>query len=296
MAETMTNAARVIIAGISSHRSQKANNLLVGLENVSEIVEVIVLLDSDSWLPSQWLQNLVNPLADPKVMVATGSRWYLCGEGKLWSLVRGMALNLGQNALLSCRSFVWGGGMAFRSDSPLCEALPSLWQHALSVDTVVTSFCKRNHWQIVFVPSCLAFQNEDCSLRDGYQMLLRQFVVNRIYDPANWWLAFGLGTPPVLAWLVGALTGLVGLLMGKFLMEAWLLAAVLLSRILGALMICEALGRRDSMRYAPIIVLVDIIGTIAFAHSAVCNQVVWRGITYEIQSVASERRIITTSE
>ena len=62
-------------------RSQKINNQLKGLKEVKEDTEVLVFIDSDARLGPEFLKNLIVPLKEPGIGIATGFRWYLPMKG-----------------------------------------------------------------------------------------------------------------------------------------------------------------------------------------------------------------------
>ncbi|HBL44173.1 MAG TPA: glycosyl transferase, partial [Planctomycetaceae bacterium] len=54
----------------------KNQSLLQGLSEVSEDVDVVAWLDADVVPHRTWLRDLVQPLQDESVGVASGIRWY----------------------------------------------------------------------------------------------------------------------------------------------------------------------------------------------------------------------------
>ena len=74
-------SARLYTAGIAAGRSQKINNQLKGLKEVKEDTEVLVFIDSDARLGPEFLKNLIVPLKEPGIGIATGFRWYLPMKG-----------------------------------------------------------------------------------------------------------------------------------------------------------------------------------------------------------------------
>jgi ceramide glucosyltransferase len=95
----------------------KVNALRSALGRLRPEDEVVVFADSDIRPARDWLRQLVQPLADSTVGVATGFRWYVPPRPTFWSLVRAEWNAVSANVLFDPRrSFAWGGSCAVRTD------------------------------------------------------------------------------------------------------------------------------------------------------------------------------------
>src|SRR5205823_8907321 len=71
-----------------THLPGKVNALRSSLAHLALEDEVVVFADSDIRPATDWLRQLVQPLADATVGAATGFRWYVPPHPTFWSLVR----------------------------------------------------------------------------------------------------------------------------------------------------------------------------------------------------------------
>src|SRR5438034_10951163 len=95
----------------------KVNAVRSGLLHLTPTDEVVVFADSDIRPAPDWLRQLVQPLADSTVGVATGFRWYIPPWPTFWSLVRAEWNAVSANVLFDPRrSVAWGGSWAPRVD------------------------------------------------------------------------------------------------------------------------------------------------------------------------------------
>src|SRR5256885_12224763 len=95
----------------------KVNALRSALGHLVPEDEVVVFADSDIRPARDWLRQLVQPLADSTVGVATGFRWYVPPRPTFWSLVRAEWNAVSANVLFDPRrSFAWGGSCAVPAD------------------------------------------------------------------------------------------------------------------------------------------------------------------------------------
>ena len=109
---------KLVIAGMSSIRGQKINNLLEAIKHVKPETEIFAFVDSDIRPRKDFLRNLVNPLQFDKVGVTTGIRWYLPKHGNLGSMLRSIWA-AGAYPLLIDQShnFAWGGANAIKRET-----------------------------------------------------------------------------------------------------------------------------------------------------------------------------------
>src|SRR5437762_3737780 len=143
----------------------KVNALRSALSHVSSEDEVVVFADSDIRPPTDWLRQLVQPLADSTVGVATGFRWYVPPRPTFWSLVRAEWNAVSANVLFdSRRAFAWGGSCAVRRDDLVKLSLPDRWRNVLSDDLVLTRAVRDAGLKIAYTPAALVPTFEGAAL------------------------------------------------------------------------------------------------------------------------------------
>ncbi|HYM00896.1 MAG TPA: glycosyltransferase [Blastocatellia bacterium] len=304
--------SRIVVAGPSSGRSQKINNLLAAIRLIDEQIkdqdsQVLVFFDSDARPRENWLRSLIGPLSEPEVAVTTGYRWYLPLEpncpSRFWAVLlsawnAAVATTLGDHG----RNFAWGGSTAIRLETFRRIHVADRWQSALSDDYAMTTAVQQSGLKIRFVPQCLLVTREDPSFLSLLEFTTRQMIITRVYRPRAWWvgmisyLLFNLGfwasvalipvtsrvtafanNPPSSFAVMVALTALIYLLgCGKG-----------LTRVLGALKaLPEFASEIKSLWWAYCIAwpLVSLVFLYNFLRSAVTRRIVWRGVRYEMRS------------
>jgi cellulose synthase/poly-beta-1,6-N-acetylglucosamine synthase-like glycosyltransferase len=183
--------ATVLVAGITTVRGQKVHNLIHAVEHATGDSEVFVFCDSDARYPRDWISNLIPPLSDETVGVATGYRWYMAEAASLPSLFRSIWNASVVTALGShSRNFAWGGSMALRRDVFDRIRVRDAWDHAVSDDFAVTHAARAAGMRIVFVPACLIPSHGRCTWLELLEFTTRQIIITRVYEPKLWRIAF----------------------------------------------------------------------------------------------------------
>jgi cellulose synthase/poly-beta-1,6-N-acetylglucosamine synthase-like glycosyltransferase len=183
--------ATVLVAGITTVRGQKVHNLIHAVEHAAGDSEVFVFCDSDARYARDWIWNLIPPLKDDTVGVATGYRWYVAEHGSLPSLFRSIWNASVVTALGShSRNFAWGGSMALRREVFDRVRVRDAWESAVSDDFAVTHAARAAGMRIVFVPACLIPSYGRCTWLELLEFTTRQIIITRVYEPKLWRLAF----------------------------------------------------------------------------------------------------------
>lgn len=295
----------LVTAGLAKDRGQKVHNLIKAVQRADADIEVFVFADSDGRPHKTWLKDLVAPLAEERVGVSTGYRWYLPRSG-FWSLIQSV-WNAGIVTLLGDhpRNFAWGGSMAIRRSTFERAHVFEHWDRAVSDDYAMTHAIKKAGYLVRFVPQCLVLTVESCDFRTLLEWAARQIIITKIYWPRLWKLAaisqivFNL----VLFWGVALVS--VQLVEGG----AFIVPTVLLLTIV-ALSVGKGTLRFISVRkilkvhakeitrygwgYGLLVPVVSWLTLYALLKSATTNRITWRGITYEIRS-PNETNIIAPS-
>ena len=186
-------AARVLLAGVTTERGEKVNNLLAGLRAVSPHAGVLVFADADARPRGDWLRSLIDPLGDPAVTVSTGFRWYLPGASAASRLRAAwdasIATLLGEHR----SNFAWGGSMAIRAEEFRRLKVAELyWARTVSDDYGLTRAVRDAGGWIRFEPRCLVPSMGGVTLGAFLRWANRQIIITRVYAHHLW--AWGLAS------------------------------------------------------------------------------------------------------
>jgi cellulose synthase/poly-beta-1,6-N-acetylglucosamine synthase-like glycosyltransferase len=103
----------LVVAGLSSLRSQKCTNLLAALARLNAEDAYVVLLDADIRPQPWWLSALVAPLAAGRADIVSGYRWPVAAKLTLGSaLVAGIDRAVAVLPRLPQTRALWGGSLA----------------------------------------------------------------------------------------------------------------------------------------------------------------------------------------
>ncbi|HEV2351670.1 MAG TPA: glycosyltransferase [Terriglobia bacterium] len=284
-------------AGLSEVRGEKVNNLLCGLTAVDSEASVLAFADADARPGEDWLRALVAPLADKKVTVSTGFRWYLPGTGFVSQLRAAwdtsIATLLGEHR----DNFAWGGSMALRAeDFKRLRIAERYWACTVSDDYGVYRAVRDARGWIRFEPRCLVASREDSSFLEFIHWSNRQIILTRVYAVRFW----TLGLAANCLYCGTFLWGLVLLLLPgisnptRMTMGAMLLAILVLGFVKGNIRTVVAreifpeeqpvLSRLGS-RYWQLTPLVPWIMLFNFMVAGLTRRIEWSGSRYELKSV-----------
>jgi ceramide glucosyltransferase len=286
----------LVVAGIADGRGEKVNNLLRGLDAVDPAVEVLVFADIDARPSRDWLRSLVGPLADPGVMVSTGFRWYLPGEGFVSQLRAAWDTSIATLLGDHNHNFAWGGSMAMRAaDFRRLGIAERYWANTVSDDYAVTRAVREAGGRIEFEPRCLMASQEESSFADFIRWSNRQIIITRVYAARLW--GWGLA-----AHAFYALTFIWGLLVvawaGVAAQDRWIAVLLLLAILsLGAdkgrirsVVARELFSGEDARlkrlasRYWQLTLVVPWVMLWNFVVAGFTRQIEWRGTRYELVS------------
>jgi len=284
----------LLVAGIADERGEKVNNLLRGLDAVDPAVEVLVFADIDARPSRDWLRSLVGPLADPRITVSTGFRWYLPGEGFASQLRAAWDTSIATLLGEHNHNFAWGGSMAMRA-ADFCRLgiAERYWTNTVSDDYAVTRAVREAGGKIEFEPRCLVAAQGESSFADFIRWSNRQIIITRVYAPRLWgwglaahafyaltfiWGSLVLEWPGVAAserWFaVGLLLVILSLGVGKGRIRS-VVARELFSKENGYL-------KRLTSRYWQLTFLVPWVMLWNFLVAGFMRRIEWRGTHYEL--------------
>ena len=178
---------RVSVTVVKSEDSElpgKVNALRSALSHLAPDDELIVFADSDIRPAKDWLRQLVQPLADARVGIATGFRWYVPPRPSFWSLVRAEWNAVSANVLFDPRrAFAWGGSCAVRRDQLAALRLEERWRGVLSDDLVLTQAIRETGRTIEYAPAALVPTFEGASHSVCVEWCTRQMTMATLYLP-----------------------------------------------------------------------------------------------------------------
>src|SRR5256714_1441547 len=173
----------VVVAG-PADLPGKVNAVRSGLLHLTPTDEVVVFADSDIRPAQDWLRQLVQPLADSTVGVATGFRWYVPPRPTFWSLVRTEWNAVSANVLFDPRrAFAWGGSCAVRCDHLTALRLEDRWRGVLSDDLVLSQAVRDAGLKIAYMPAALVPTFEGATRPTCLEWCLRQMMMATLYLP-----------------------------------------------------------------------------------------------------------------
>ena len=287
---------RLVTAGLARKCSQKIHNLLRGIEEVEESMEVLVFADSDIRPHTTWLRSLVAPLNDENVGASTGYRWYNPIKGNIWSALRSIWNMTSANLLFSDEhNFAWGGSMAIRKKTFEELHIAQKWQNGLSDDMILTRAVKDGGYKIKFVPQSIVASIEKTSFNELIEWTSRQMTIVRIYDPRLWKLAAYPQWVFNLIFIFGLILVFKGLINRTAIpFAAWLMLSDL---PLGALINFVRYSSfkiamphyQDQIKpfwwvYVALHLGASFVMSLSFINSRRTNRITWHGIHYEMRS------------
>ena len=289
--------ARIIISGPATDTGQKVHNLIVAVGKIDPRCEVIVFVDTDARPSTDWLRQLVAPLADESLGASTGYRWFVPERGGLASRLRGVWIASVASALgaETTKNFCWGGSTAIRRATFEKLRVVDHWRGTVSDDFTITRVLKDAKLPIHFTPHCLVPSVGDCGWQELVEFTTRQIKITRVYAP-HLWLPLLLGS---ILFAIAFFGGIVLLLVKASLGQSFwvLLTFLVVIFALGAakgfirwravsipLASYRAALRRDLAAHIflwPFASLVYLYNAIVAGFS---RRITWRGITYSLRS------------
>jgi len=288
---------KIVVSGPATDTGQKVHNLMVAVGQVDPRCEVIVFVDTDARPSTDWLRQLVAPLADETIGASTGYRWFVPQKGGLASRLRGVWNASVASALgaATMKNFCWGGSTAIRRSTFEKLRVVDHWRGTVSDDFTITRVLKEAKLPIHFTPRCLVASVGDCGWHELLEFTTRQIKITRIYAQ-HLWLPLLLGSA---LFAIAFFGGIVLLATRVLLGQSWWLVLSFLVVIfaLGAakgfirwravsipLASYRSLLRRDLAAH----VLLWPFASLLYLYNAIVagfsRRITWRGITYNLRS------------
>jgi cellulose synthase/poly-beta-1,6-N-acetylglucosamine synthase-like glycosyltransferase len=226
----------------------KVNAVRSSLSRLVAEDELVVFTDSDIRPATDWLRQLVQPLADTTVGVATGFRWYVPPRPTFWSLVRAEWNAVSANVLFDPRrAFAWGGSCAIRREDLPRLRLEERWREVLSDDLILTQAVREAGLKIAYAPAALVATFEGADRSVCTEWCLRQMTMATLYLPIVRRYAAA-----AFAILDGSvILGIVALILAAVLGPSYLVASALFLAPLPTAVIKASLRRRALFSASP---------------------------------------------
>jgi len=284
-----------------STSSRKSAGVLQALGQMDASREIVATLDADAIPHATWLRELVAPLSDPRVGVASGNRWYMPAVATTGSLVRYL-WNAAAVVQMYFYEAGWGGSLAFKTKLLDESDLRQRLANAFGEDSATSRCARRHGYRIAFAPSLMMVNRETCSVKGLSGFLERQLLSVRLHNP--WWwaiVAHGVTTSGSLV-LCGLLAAAAAATadwaaaasMGATLAAYWAAMAVMLLPLEWcARRIIRARGEPITgrgvwgwLRVAATIPLAQAVHFASIVKALVARDHQWRGVRYQFNGVS----------
>ena len=189
---------KLVIAGVSSLRSQKCTNLLQALAALADD-DYVVFLDADIRPQPWWLAALVAPLTAGRADIVNGYRWPSPKTGS-WATALVTAIDRAIATLprLGVAKLIWGGSLAMTRHALETLDLPQTIGRALTEDLPIGARAAETRLRVLTRRAIRAPTPLDDRFQDLWRFGRRQYQLIRIYRP-RLWLCAAVGVTADLA-------------------------------------------------------------------------------------------------
>ncbi|MBF2005753.1 glycosyltransferase [Chlorogloeopsis fritschii PCC 9212] len=286
--------------------SLKNSALVQAIQELDDSYKVVAIIDADVVPHSDWLRELVAPLADEEIGVTTGNRWYVPHGSQWGSLVRSVWNSAGVVSMYVYNA-AWGGSMAIKLSVLHQAQLLEKWTQALSTDALIGKALKELGLKLKFVPTVMIVNREECQLSGCLRFMTRQLLTTRLYHPC-WILSMIHALITTLPLVLAIVLLPYSLLQGDFNAAAlfasgfvgYILTMGLLLTILEQSVQQVVRGYDETTRYFSFqfiakfllaIPLAQIVSTVATVLAILKQKFEWRGVVYQIKAPYNIRLI-----
>lgn len=197
-----SSMAKLITAdkkNISRHRSDKVNNSLFGIKNVSSESEVYLFIDSDIVPHSQWIKHMVKPLQFKECGLSSGSAWVVSRKNDLWGLATRYWDFLATTMItFPVTNFARGFSMGIRREVFERLRIQEIWENAFHDNFSLSTAVKQSKLAIYYAPFCLVSEHFDIGGFEWIKWIKRQALNTKINYKRLWAFGFFLVTLPRL--------------------------------------------------------------------------------------------------
>ncbi len=289
--------AHLVVAGITKNCGQKNYNMLAAVKTANN-PDVYVFADSDIGPKPNWIRELIRPLSDHKVAVATGFRWLYHEERK----VGGMA-NAYQNSILyilfTAASYfrdigLWGGSMAVRKTDFESLGVGECWAKTVVDDMSLSEIVMRSKRESVMVSSCIT-PTEDTidSFVKSVGWYKRQVLYLKAHQRMQWYLTIPGVTffLFVYAWLPISLiiASLSGFSFASFVAVGGLAPVVLMVGTASTALLYPLLGKHPNLFWFVLMQPISMFTVLWGAFLTLfTNRIKWSGYHYYLDFKSGE--------
>lgn len=282
----------------------KVSALTQVIEELSDSVEFLVLVDADARPDPDWLSDLMAPFTDPSVGATCGIRWYCPKNNSLPEIVR---RQWNGDAVVQMHSFQvpWGGSLAIRRDVASQAGNLERWRCSICEDAPLATTLDELGLRLQVVPNVVLANDESIDLAGCFQFIRRQILFALLHHPARRSLmAFGLLKT---AWpFILILATILNLAAGET-SWAWIsssmffagyAAQIALLKISGRAVRSAMTRRLGNVQRSPFDIKTLSAGLLtmnltaaAFLSALTLREIHWRGITYKLHGTNSVRMV-----
>ncbi len=193
----------LIVAGLSSLRSQKCTNLLAALVHLRTGDLYIVLLDADIRPQPWWLAGLIGPLAAGRADIVNGYRWPLptsLSPGR--ALAAGIDRAIAVLPRLSSTRTIWGGSLAVTRRALEVLDLPNTIGRTLTEDLPIGGRAAAAGLRVLTRRAIRPPTPLSGDIVGLWRFGRRQYQLIRLYRPGLWCFAAFVVSTDLIARIV----------------------------------------------------------------------------------------------
>jgi cellulose synthase/poly-beta-1,6-N-acetylglucosamine synthase-like glycosyltransferase len=272
------------------HCMGKPGAVLRATQDLDPDIEVVAFFDGDALVHASCLRELVAPLADRRIGVTSGNRWYMPRSGALGGLMR-TTWNGYAVGVMNMLHIPWGGCMALRAEHLREPAYRAALEHSFAESSATKAYMRDRDLEVRFVSDATLISRDEISVRDLYKYLVRQLLNCRLGNHYHWSRVFMHSLVLNGTLVLGLVLPWCEALQPAALLGACILAAVTVAEILIACRLARATAAKHGiqvpgMAFRQLITLpLYAVGTLlmslaATLHVPFVRRIAWRGITY----------------
>jgi Glycosyl transferase family 21 len=193
----------LIVAGLSSLRSQKCTNLLAALDRLRPDDGYVVFLDADIRPQPWWLAGLIGPLAGDRADIVNGYRWPMPMSLRLGTaLAAGIDRAIAVLPRLSSTRTIWGGSLAVTRHALEILDLPNTIARTLTEDLPIGDRAAATGLRVLTRRAIRPTTPLSSDIVGLWRFGRRQYQLIRLYRPRLWCFAALLVSTDLVARLV----------------------------------------------------------------------------------------------
>ncbi|MCX5796445.1 MAG: apolipoprotein N-acyltransferase [Elusimicrobia bacterium] len=272
-------------------------DVFYALDRARPQAEVLLFAVTDQQVTTSWAREMVAPLADPAVVLATSTFLYVPERKGLWNLLRMAWMGYGIPYFILMDG-VDGASLAMRRKDFEELGVRGIWEGTITNDLALAAKARGWGRQIRFVTRAMTVCRESFDFRQLYDNLSRWVLYFRVYDLRFW----GLGAVQLLVKL--------WILTWAVRQRAWPLAAyALLADALNLYFVFRTFRRflperftgiNPAYRRFPLLAalyspLVLALYVLTYLRSACSSDIHWGGVHYRIHG-PREVEVVTDAQ